>query len=207
MEPNEKLLALRIKEGDPTAFEEIYSTNYGILHSYILTIIENHFFVEDIIEDVFVTLWEKRSDLEINTSLKGYLFTIARNACLDFIRKRKVREEYKSRVEKKYIIESNYNPFTSEISQDDKNSELKRVIRSAIDELPPKCRKVFKLSRYFNIKNKEIAHMLNISENTVEKHMGTALSRLRQKLEPFFDFFLIITSSITAFLNQFYKLF
>lgn len=192
MDINEKILALRIKEGDPLAFEKLYNDNYSTLRSYIHTIVENHFFAEDILEDVFVSFWEKRKELEINDSLKGFLFASARNACMDFIRKRNIREEYKVRIERKYSIETDYNPFTLPETQKNRNNDLKKMIKEAVAGLPPKCRKVFKLSYYFNLKNKEIAHKLNISENTVEKHMGTALAKLREKLTPFFEFFLLI---------------
>lgn len=191
MEIEDHILVVRLREGDADAFEKIYNTYYNILYAYILEILENRLFVEDVIEDVFVTIWEKRESLSLEVSLKSYLLRAARNASLDFIRKKNVRENYKNKIEQKYRIESGYELFNVLESDSFQQKELKESIDTAIAALPRKCRKVFKLSRYFKLKNKEIAHRLNISENTVEKHMGTALSKLREMLSKHYDFLVL----------------
>lgn len=182
MDVEEKILMYRLKEGDGTAFKKIFDRYYNILYAYILEILENRLFVEDVIEDVFMTIWEKRESIELERSLKSYLLRTARNASLDFIRKKNVRENYKDRIIKRIQIESTYDIFRTSGSSSYQEKELKEVINNAIDGLPRKCKKVFKLSRNFKMKNKEIAHFLDISENTVEKHMGTALARLREAI-------------------------
>ncbi len=191
MDIEDHILLVRLKEGDANAFEKIYKTYYNILYAYILEILENRLFVEDVIEDIFVTIWEKRETLSMEVSFKSYLLTSARNASLDFIRKKNVRENYKIKIEHKYRIESGYELFKVLESDTFQKKELKASIDKAVAALPRKCRKVFKLSRYFKLKNKEIAHRLNISENTVEKHMGTALSKLREVLSKHYDFLIL----------------
>ena len=191
MDIEDHILVIRLREGDAEAFEKIYCTYYNILYAYILEILENRLFVEDVIEDVFVTIWEKRETFSLEVSFKSYLLRAARNASLDFIRKKNVRENYKNKIEQKYRIESGYELFNVLESDSFQQKELKESIDNAIAALPRKCRKVFKLSRYFKLKNKEIAHRLNISENTVEKHMGTALSKLREMLSKHYDFLVL----------------
>lgn len=187
MKDEEKIMILRLKAGDTTVFEQVYRAYYRLLYSYVLDILENRMFVEDIIEEVFLNLWEKRETLEIKSSLKTYLLVAARNKSLDYIRKRNVRIDYKNRIEKKIELERNYNYFKIIDSDSFQQKELKKLIATTIEDLPKKCKRVFKLSRKFKMKNKEIARHLSISENTVEKHMGTAINRLKNVIFKYYN--------------------
>lgn len=185
MDKEEKILIQQLKKGNPAAFEKIYKDTYPLLYSYILNFLENRLFAEDVLEEIFVNLWEKKETLQIEASIKSYLFKSAKNACLDFVRKKNVRESYRNRIEKKYNIEKSFDLFSTNETYILENTELKSALQKAINNLPRKCRKVFKLSRYFKYKNKEIARLLKISEPTVEMHLRTAITKLKGALREF----------------------
>ena len=182
----EKILTQQLKNGHAAAFEKIYNNTYPVLYPYVLNLLENRLFAEDVLEEIFLSLWEKRETLQIDISLKSYLFKSAKNACLDFVRKKNVRDSYRARIEKKYNIEKPFELFNPNDTHILENSELKDALQRAINNLPKKCRKVFKLSRHFKYKNKEIARLLGISETTVEMHMRTAIIKLKEALREFF---------------------
>lgn len=185
MNNDEKILVQQLKEGDDAAFEKIYNKTYPVLFSYVLNFLENRLFVEDVLEEIFLNLWEKRENLHIDVSIKSYLFKSAKNACLDFVRKKNVRDSYRTKIEKKYNIEKSLELFNPNETTVFENNEIKSTLQNAINNLPRKCRRVFRLSRHFKYKNKEIARLLRISESTVEMHMRTAITKLKEALKEF----------------------
>lgn len=185
MNGEEKILAQQLRNGNASAFEKNYNDTYPILYTYVLNFLENRLFVEDVLEEIFLNLWEKRESLQIDVSLKSYLFKSAKNACLDFVRKKNVRDSYRDKIEKKYNIEKSFELFNSDGTYVLENTELKSALQNAVNNLPKKCRKVFKLSRHFKYKNKEIARLLKISESTVELHIRTAIMKLKEALREF----------------------
>lgn len=132
---------------------------------------------EDIIQEIFITLWNNRLDLFIQTSLPTYLFTAARNRAFDLFSHKKVESKY---------IASLQNFIEDSGVQADfmlRENDLKRLIEKETQSLPPKMREVFLLSRNKNLKHKEIAKVLDISEQTVSTQIKKALRVLRMRLE------------------------
>lgn len=134
---------------------------------------------ENIVQDVFVLLWEKRDVLDIQVSLISYLFSLVKNRCLDHLRHNVVAEEYKQELSLKLsALELLNNSFTSD-------DDVEHIVRTAIDKLPERCREIFIKSRVEGKKYREIAEELNISVNTVENQMSIALKKLRVKLKDY----------------------
>lgn len=131
--------------------------------------------VEELVQDVFVKFWEKRDQLQIQTSLKSYLYTSVKNSILNYIKSQKVRSSYANEMQQQE--EPTY------LSVDDfENVELQNRIENLVNAMPTERLKVFKLSRYEGLKYKEIAQKLGISIKTVENQMGKALKYLRENL-------------------------
>jgi RNA polymerase sigma-70 factor (ECF subfamily) len=142
---------------------------------------------ENIVQDIFVMLWEKREVLEIKVSLAPWLFTLVKNRCLDFLRHEMAGKEFAKEYEAKRIaLEQLDYAFSSD-------EELEEILAAAINSLPERCREIFIKSRVEGKKYKEIAAELEISINTVENQMSIALKKLRIRLKdylPLLIFFL-----------------
>lgn len=131
---------------------------------------------EDIVQSIFLRLWEDREKLEIKTSLKSFLLQSVKNGCLDEIRHRQVVREHESYVE---AFDSNLDLNTEHYIL---YSELQSRLDKALKELPSEYREAFELNRFEGLKYKEIATKLSVSERTVEVRIGKALGFLRMNL-------------------------
>ncbi len=134
---------------------------------------------EEITGEVFIVLWEKREQLSETTSLNAYLYKSIQNKCLNYIKHQKVENLYFNYLQKNNLLDA----CADEIENGFNDKELARQIKSAVESLPEKCRQVFIMSRYEDMKYKDIALKLDISVKTVERHMGIALERLRKILK------------------------
>jgi len=165
----------KLKDGNEKAFDDIFNTYYTPLCIYAKKYVEEIENAEEIVQDLFVKLWEKQNQLDINTSLKSYLYKSTYNSCLDFQKHLKIQQKYKDRVKED---PPEFIDFCDNLIE----LELEEKIKKAIDSLPKQCCKIFKLSRFENLKYKEIAEQLNISVKTVENQMGKALKILKEKI-------------------------
>jgi RNA polymerase sigma-70 factor, ECF subfamily len=137
------------------------------------------------VQEVFFILWKKKEEIDLSKQVRSYLASAVRNKCLNWLRDHKKFIDSLIETEDQYI-QSNYKPPDKLIE-----NELKKRIQSSIDELPPRCREVFVLSRYENLKYMEIADRLQISVKTVETQMSKALQHLRIRLEEFLPILMI----------------
>ena len=178
----EKTLFERIKKGDEKAFEILFHSYYGYLCLFAVKIINDRESAEEIVQDFFVKLWEKREKLQIETSVKNYLFRSVKNLCLNFIKHNKTKMRYTqiivSEVESNFSDENHYPEI-----------ELPEKIEESINSLPEKRREIFRLSRQEGLKYHEIAQKLNISIKTVETQMSLAIKTLRELLKKYNSFF------------------
>ena len=171
---------LNIGEKDKTAeFEKLYFENYAYLCRSIYRFVNNEDITKDIVQEVFLKYWQKIHELRITGSPRSYLQKACIHQALNFLKE----QERRSNRENVFATEKN-EQLTSSDQPDLKydTSETASAIRKTIDELPPMCRKTFLLSRYEEKSYKEIAGLLEISVNTVEKHIGKALKILRKTL-------------------------
>jgi RNA polymerase sigma-70 factor (ECF subfamily) len=166
---------------DLRSFEVLFRQYYQMLCSYAFRFVNDTDTAEEIVQDLFYKLWEKRDELQINTSVKSYLFSAVHNRCLKYIEHRNVETKYKNY----YLLHE------SEIDNETQNAsdiqELQGIIDKTLDSLPDKCSRVFKLSRFEGLKYHEIAEKLSISVKTVEANMGKALKMLRKNLKNYVE--------------------
>lgn len=160
---------------DPAQFENVFKTHFQNLHAYANTIVRDDDDAEEIVQNVFYKLWEKRAQIKIDQSLSAYLYRSVYYESLNFLKHAKVKENY--RADAVSSARQVTNPTDNLILK-----ELRAKIESAVNELPEQCRTVFQMSRYEGLRYKEISDKLGISVKTVENHLGKALKVLRTKL-------------------------
>ncbi|MEQ8582919.1 MAG: RNA polymerase sigma-70 factor [Marinoscillum sp.] len=177
MQDPDQVLVERLRNKDKRAFELVFNEYYGLLKSYAMRFMDDPDDAEEVIQEVFVKFWEKCDTLAPDSSIKSYLYRSVHNTCLNFIKHQKVKDSYRQ-----YVI-----TFMEEAvegpSPDGEKSNVQERIFEAIDNLPPRCSEIFKLSRFEGLKYQEIADHLSISIKTVEVQMGKALKTLREKLK------------------------
>jgi len=172
---------LNIGKNDKTAeFEKLYFENYAYLCQSIYRFVRDEEITKDIVQDVFLKYWQKIYELRITESPKSYLLKACIHQALNYLKER----ERRLNRENAFAVDTTKSPDPS--SQPDTKyeaAETSSTIQESIDQLPPACRNAFLLSRYEEKSYKEIASLLNISVNTVEKHIGKALKILREVLK------------------------
>jgi len=166
-------------------FEDLFKTYFQHLCSFAQQYVGDADAAQDICQKVFIRLWEKREEMDPKKAIKSYLFTSVKNRCLNYIRDHK---KYRSQ-----ILDLDCGDFDL-FSEEDHfaEEELKDKIEAALSTLPPKCRLVFEMSRYQQMKYNEIAEELDISQKTVEAHMSKAMKSLRQELKDYLFIFILI---------------
>ena len=184
--------ALSVKE----SFDSIYINNFSRLFLFAKEYVLFDEEAENIVQDIFLMLWEKREALRVDVSLTAYLFTLVKNKCIDFLRHQMVEQMYSENVKHEYNEELNVKLFALESFDHNFSSEedIETLLRNAIDKLPERCRLIFIKSRIEGKKYKEIAEELNLSVNTVEGQISIALKKLREELKDYLPllFFLFI---------------
>ncbi|WP_165688791.1 RNA polymerase sigma factor [Flavobacterium sp. A45] len=163
----------RLRNGDKQALTELYNEFWQLLFVSSYNVIKDKELCEDIIQDIFMNIWNNREKLEINISLKGYLYACARYQVFNQFKKNKnkVHVEFLDDLDKRF---QHSTPETQMMHE-----ELVQQISSIIETLPEKCQLVYKLSRDEQLSHKEIAARLDISTKTVENHITKALQVIR----------------------------
>ena len=164
-----------IKNGNEFSFESLFNAYCQRLINFSRRYVQEKEIAENIVQDLFVNLWINRKKLDHTKSIKSYLFTAVKNNSYKYLRHLNVERSY-SLLKSEEGVE--HNPQSS-IEVFEKNEEVKQVI----EKLPDKCREIFVMSKFDNLKYSEIANILGISIKTVETQMGRALKKLRENLK------------------------
>ncbi len=172
---NAELIGLLI-EGDEIAFEQVFKSYFKALHAYALTIVKDQETAEEIVQALFLRLWEKKENLDPQTNLKAYLYRSVYNDSLNYLKHQKVKLKYQNHVV--YQMKNETDNAANRVQL----SELENQLQRALTQLPEQCRTIFQLSRFEELKYQEIADRLNLSIKTVENQMGKALRQLKQYL-------------------------
>jgi RNA polymerase sigma-70 factor (ECF subfamily) len=180
---DEKLLAL-LKDGQEEAFDHLYFRYRNKLTAVAYNRLKSKETAEEIVQDVFADIWQKRQTLQIRSNLSAYLCTAIKYAVLDYIRSQSTKDSYVAEMMK--VSES----AASSVEHAVEYNELDFHLNKSIDALPEKCREVFTLSRYENYSVREIAEKLDISPETAKYHIAHALKTLRLSLKHIYNFFL-----------------
>jgi len=183
--PDEQIAQLLAKR-DEAAFEQVFKTHYRNLHAYAFTILKDEDEAEETVQQVFYKLWERSDNLNFSGSIAAYLYRAVHNESLNSIKHQKVKANYQLHVA--YSMKNKSEQEQTKWTE----KELEGQFRKALNKLPEQCRTVFQLSRFENLKYKEIAEKLDISIKTVENHMGKALKLLRTKLVDFIPLLIIL---------------
>jgi len=174
---NTELVKL-LKKGDIAAFNDIYKMYCHKLHRFVLMYLKQDEDAEEIVQEVFVKIWESRSKIDIYASFESFLFTIAYNSTISLLRKR--MSENKSR---EYLKSLQQIDSEDQVIDEIRFKELNHQIHSLLEQLTPRQREIFLLSREDGLTHKEIAEKLDISENTVNNHLVTILKFLKSHID------------------------
>lgn len=169
-----KLIAL-LKKGDENAYAFLVETYNHKLCLYANSLMNDIPLSEDIVQNVFIKVWEGRHNLKPDFSIKSYLYKSVYNACISQYKK----NQSVTALEKKYIEGLEH---IIEDKDEDALEKLIGLVKEAIQELPPKCKEVFLLSKKEGLTNIEISEHLNLSKNTIERHINMAFSRIRKNV-------------------------
>ena len=185
---NDLLLFDKVKDGDLSSYEVIFKKYYKELHRFAFTYVRDSSIAEEMSQEVFLYMWEKRKKIQIQTTLKTYLYSAVKNKCLNYIKLELPKQQSMADISEVMLSVS----FSKK--DEGENEQLKRYIQKAIDALPKKCRRIFLLSRNAGMTYEEIAEELNLSKKTVENQMGIALKKLRESLQTVYERYKELTS-------------
>ncbi|MEN6456692.1 MAG: RNA polymerase sigma-70 factor [Prolixibacteraceae bacterium] len=173
-----------LKEGSKSEFERVYFDFFDVLYALGIQYTSDRYMAESIVQDTFLKLWEVRESLLPETNIRNFLYTLTKNSCLNYLRDQKVvwknlnkirAYEYTYAIESLKRIGNNFMEF----------EELSLKLDTAIENLPDELKVVFKMSRFDDMRYRDIAEKLAISEKTVEARMTRALKILRSELKDF----------------------
>ena len=177
-------------------FKQVYVTHYSKMKRFAQEYVMSEADAENIVQDVFLELWEKRAVLSMPVNLVAFLFTTTKNKCIDHLRHRVVIRETTNKLmeEQQLILKMKFDSLEAFDQDFLTENDIEDVLKKAIDSLPEKCREIFIKRRIEGKKQKDVAAELNISTNTVETQMGIAYKKLRAELKDYLPllFFLLI---------------
>lgn len=166
----------RIQQGDISEFERVFRKYYEPLCHFAFKYLKDIDSAEEVVQEFFYIYWKNRENIQINTSLKSYLYQAVKNNALKQIEHMAVKERYAKEMKLQQEVFSQNEPSSIEYT------ELNEVIDKTLNQLPERCREIFMLSRFEGLKYHEIAKRLSISVKTVEANMGKALQLFRTNL-------------------------
>nr|WP_121273328.1 RNA polymerase sigma-70 factor [Pedobacter schmidteae] len=169
-------LTERMRSDDHVAFAELYERYKVVLYLHAKRMLDDQDETKDVIQEVFTTLWIKREDLVIATSLKSYLYSAVRNKVFNLLAHRKFELNYLNSLQQ--VIDLGENGTEAQLRE----KQLIAMVEREIEQLPSKMRAIFELSRKHHLSHKEIAERLNISDKTVKKQINNAIKILRVKI-------------------------
>lgn len=176
MELNETTLIARLAKRDEAAFEQVFKAHFKNLHAYACSILRDEVAAEEMVQNVFCKIWERADTLSISGSLSAYLYRAVNNESLNHLKHQKVKAAHALHV-----------AYVGGIQKDNPSrllqaKELENRLYRVLNELPEQCRTIFQLSRFEELRYREIADRMGLSVKTVENQMGKALRILREKL-------------------------
>jgi RNA polymerase sigma-70 factor (ECF subfamily) len=169
------LVFKKIKEGDIEAFESLFRLYYEPLCRYAYQWVENMESAEEIVQNLFYILWKERQNLQIFTSVNGYLYRSVKNKSLQYLEHLRVREAYQTMYAENTVTE------TVSPQEELEYKELEQQIEDTLHHLPERRQKIFRMNRVEGKKYSEIAQELHISVKTVEAEISKTLRELRNK--------------------------
>lgn len=171
---------LQLAEGNLGAYRFLFDHHYSDLCNFLLIYLHSKELAEDIALDIFTFVWEKRQTLQIKANFKSFLFAAAKNKAITLYRKEHQKIFTSIDVSESAMPNDSSSQFTME------NNELRDLINEAIFNLPEKSRQIYQMAWEDNMSYSEIAAQLGLSPKTIENHVGIALRKLRESLQPYY---------------------
>ena len=181
----EQYLLNELKQSNEKAFAALFKIWYKDLVLFAGTFISDKEKCKDIVQSLFLKLWENRCSLDVNTSLKSYLLKSVRNYCIDHYKHESIKRNYEEIYSSTYFLNDDYHSYIL-------YSDLSQHLEKALQEMNPSVRETFELSRLSGMKYKEIAVKLNVSERCVESRVSKAVQILHKQLKEFLPILLLI---------------
>ncbi|WP_316811280.1 RNA polymerase sigma-70 factor [Pedobacter heparinus] len=169
-------LAALLKRADDAAFTEIYHRYKGVLYVHALKLLKDEDEAQDVVQDLYTTLWQKAADINLEIPLKAYLYKAVKNRIFDLFSRQKLSENYLAKFAE--VVEQGVWVTDDKIRE----KELMAAIDEGMALMPEKMREVFEMSRLLNMSHKQIASELDISDKTVKTQVHNALKILRLKI-------------------------
>ncbi|OQP63677.1 RNA polymerase sigma factor [Niastella populi] len=195
---NEQSVIQRLQRGDSDAFLQLYNHYHAALYHYVLRFVKSPAITEDVLQDVFLKIWEIRDRIDPSLSFKAYLYKICRNSVFKLLKKISVDEALRLQVMQQ---------FTQSVADADLKilwQQYEEILQAAINKLSPQRQKVFRLCREEGKSYEQVANELGISRNTVKEHMVLAMKQIRGHFEQYGDdpaafvLLLMLTSEIST---------
>jgi len=174
---NDTQILKQLKQGRSKIINYLFDLYYVDLCKYAFKLTEKKEIAEEIVQDIFIYLWEKRDTINIESSVKNYIFRAVKNKSLNYFKSKYAKISFQENLADKD------HPVINDTDSSILYNELSKITKMAIDALPERCALIFRLSRNFNMTYKEIAKNLNISVKTVENQIIKALKRIRKHLD------------------------
>lgn len=171
----------RVRAGDEAAFEAMFRTHYNNLCVFASRLVGSDAVAEEVVQDVFLRLWQQHESLEISSTVAGYLYGSVRNRALGHLRHERVDQRWREDTATLESAPAVARP-SGRADDEARANELAAAIDRAIERLPPRCREAYVLRRQHHLGYAEIARVMGISPRTVEVQIGTALKALRAAL-------------------------
>jgi RNA polymerase sigma-70 factor (ECF subfamily) len=182
----------KIQKGDETAFERVFKKFHPRLYNFALKVVRSNEIAEDIIQDIFIKLWEKKEDIK-PVNIEGFIFKVLKNQCITHLRNLKIIENARLNLNNLSQIEELYRiDFVKDEPYVLIEKELQLEIDRIVNILPDRCKEVFVLSRLNGLKNREIAQKLGINIKNVERHITKALATFKTQFKNKISLTLII---------------
>ena len=177
-------------------FEDVYLSYFSKMKYFAKEYVISEEDAKNIVQDVFVELWENKEMLNMHMNLIAYLFTTIKNKCLNHLRHKLVVQETANKLQEEYTISLRMNLDSLEVFDNNlfSDHDIEKIISRALDALPEKCRAIFIMSKIEGKKHNEIAQELNISINTVGSQIGIAYKKLRTELKDYLPILLFLLS-------------
>lgn len=172
----EKLLLKQLQDGLEKAYHALFMQYSTALTLFAVKILKDEALAMDVVQNVFLKLFEERESLQIHTSLRSFLFQSVRNRCLNELKSGQIKARHHQQMSFSTA------DFTPEIQLQMEAAELESSMAKVVSELPVQCKRIFEMSRLEGKSNAEIAEELHLSKRTVETQISKALKQLRQKL-------------------------
>ena len=176
MPKEEKDYIIELKKGSFSAFDHIFSSYKARLYTFAVGYLKVTEDAQELVQEVFVKVWENREMLDETRSFNSYLFTISKNTILNYFRKKANEQSYIDYIKKNTSL--SYNKTEEDLAYEELQEKASRVI----EQLPARQKEIYRLSREQGLSNEEIARQLKISKKTVENQVTLALKFLRERL-------------------------